>query len=82
VHVPGTPAFNVFFWQKARPGYQVPGCTEKLTIEVGNVVKKVADQAPNRFFWLDIFLTTHVTKSSMQFCITIQANFLRTFFAV
>ena len=82
MQVPRAPAFNIFLWQKPRPGYQVLGSTKKLTVEVGNVVKKVGDQAPNRFFWLDIFLTAHVTVSSMQFRITIQADFLVTLFTM
>jgi hypothetical protein len=82
VQVPGPPAFDVFFWQKTRPGYQVFGSTEKLTVEVGDIVKKVADQAPDRFFWLDIFLTAYVTVSSVQFRITIQADFLMTLFTM
>jgi hypothetical protein len=49
---------------------------------MSDIVKKVADQAPDRFFWLDIFLSAHMAVSSVQFSITVQANFLVTFFAV
>jgi hypothetical protein len=49
---------------------------------MGDIVKKMADQSPYRFFWLDIFLPALVAESSMQFSITIQAGFLVTFFTV
>lgn len=82
MQVTGTAAFNVFFWQKARAGNKVFGRTEEFTVIVGYIVKKVADQAPNRFFWLNIFLTTIMTIPSMQFGITIQADFLMTLFTM
>jgi hypothetical protein len=82
VQVTGTAAFNVFFWQKSGTGDQEFGCAEEFTVVVGNVVKKVADQAPNGFFWLNIFLTTPMTVPSIQFGITIQADFLITLFTM
>jgi hypothetical protein len=49
---------------------------------MGDVVKKMGDQAPDRFFWLNIFLSTHVAVSTMQFSITIQADLLMTLFTM
>jgi len=49
---------------------------------MGDIVKKVADKTPYRFFWLNIFLSAHVAISSVQISITVQANFLMTFFTM
>lgn len=82
MQVTGAPAFNVLFGQKSGAGYKVSGSAEELTVEMGNVVKKVTDQTPYRFFWLNIFLTTHMTVASNHISITIQADFLVTFFTM
>ena len=49
---------------------------------MGDIVEKVADKTPYRFFWLDIFLSAHMAIPPVQISITIQANFLMTFFTM
>ncbi len=73
-------ALDVFLGQKPGFGDQVFGGTEEFTIKMGNIIKKVAYQAPNSLFWLNIFLSAYVTISSGEFSITVQTNFLVTFF--
>ena len=82
MQVPGPSTRYVFFRHKPGPPDEVDRGAEKFTIEMGDVIKKVAYQAPNRFFWLDIFLPALVAELPIQFSITVKADFLMTFFTV
>ena len=44
-----------------------------------NIMKKVADQPPNTFFWLDIFLPAAMTKATIQSGVTIEAYLFFSF---
>ena len=65
MQVPGPPARYIFFWQKPWPPDQVGRGTKEFTVKMGDVIKKVTYQAPNRFFWLDIFLPALVAELTM-----------------
>ena len=82
MQVAGPAPGNIFPGQKSRPPDEVGRGAEEFSIKMGNVVKKMTYQAPNRFFWLDIFLPALVAISSMKFSIAVKADFLMTFFTV
>jgi hypothetical protein len=72
----------IFFRQKPGPPDEIGCGAEEFTIEMGDVIKKMAYQAPNRFFWLDIFLSALVAILPIQFSITVKADLLMAFFTV
>ena len=49
---------------------------------MGNIMKKVTDQAPNRFLRLNILLPADMAKSAMDLSITIQTVLFGPFFEV
>jgi hypothetical protein len=49
---------------------------------MGDIMKKVTDQTPNRFLWLDVFLPADMAKSALDLSITIQTVLFGPFFEV
>ncbi len=49
---------------------------------MGDIMKKMTDQPPNRFLWLYIFLTANMAKAAMDLSITIQTVLFGPFFEV
>ena len=43
---------------------------------MGNIIKKMRNQAPGGLFWFYIFLPADVAESSMKVGITVKANFI------
>jgi hypothetical protein len=46
---------------------------------MGDIVKEMGDQAPNRFFRFRIMLPANVAKAAMQLCVAIKTYFLLAF---
>jgi hypothetical protein len=51
--------------KKTRLRQQPARCSKELAIEVGDVVKKVGDDAPDRFPGVDVLLPANMTEFSM-----------------
>lgn len=49
---------------------------------MGNIIKKMRNQAPYCFRWFNIFLAANMTEAAAYFCITIQTIFFCSFFKV
>lgn len=49
---------------------------------MGNVVKEMGDETPNRFFWFDVLLAALVAIPAVKGTITIQADLFLPFLCV
>ena len=74
MQVTRAPALHIFGRQKARLEKKVFCAAEKITVEMGDVVKEVFYQPAECLFRLDVFLATNVTVPANYVAAAIEAN--------
>ena len=74
MQVTRAPALHIFGRQKTRLEKKVFCAAEKITIEMGDVVKEVFQQPAKGFFWFDVLLAANVTISANYIAAAIEAN--------
>jgi len=79
MQVAGTATSQILRREKTRPEKQVFQRGEKLAIEMGKVVKKMRDKAPNVLLWLRIFLAAHLAIGPLNLCPAVKAVLLFSF---
>lgn len=78
----GPPANHIFTRQVTGFKYKVFERSEKLAVEMGNILKKMRHEVPCRLFWFDVFLTANMTKPVVHMCIAVKTGFFLPFFKV